>query len=457
MRAGLLCAAVAVLAAGPVAALAPPQEVFTNTLYVEDMVADGETLWVASRGGIEAYALRTLARRRLYTTRDGLLETAQRQVLLTPASGAGAAQVQVRGERSLCTLRRAEDRFVCSAAAPLASPAPVMAQSLRGARVTGRLPVGARVFVGTAGRGLWLDGATPRALSPTGQICSNHVMALAEHQGRLWLGSFDEGLCSYDPATRRFTTADTPFRMVNALQSTGAGLYIASSEGLFLTRDGQRFDRVPFVRERGINHLASDGASLYATSPAALYQLALPDGSTGRRDRVLWRPGGSRALQAVALGQGALWLASEDLGAIRVPLTPRGALPPSGGQVYDRAAGLPSSWALAVAAAPQGGAYVATLRHGLLHVDAAGQSREVPGLPDRWLLHVSDARDPSAAASAPLAAGLWVGTQGGAAFVSPRGEVSAIPALPHPCAHALLARAGAVWVATEGGTSVHAL
>ena len=60
---------------GASAALAKPT-VFTNTEYVEGIAAAASALWVATRGGVEEYDLRTLQRRRVYTTNDGLPTTA---------------------------------------------------------------------------------------------------------------------------------------------------------------------------------------------------------------------------------------------------------------------------------------------------------------------------------------------------------------------------------------------
>src|SRR5690606_13523874 len=104
-------------------------------------------------------------------------------------------------------------RFVCEPAPALPPPVPALASLFQGAgqtvRETARVALpgiaglkgGARV--GTAGQGLWLEqpagpGGVARApvrLTPANQVCSNHMMAMAEHQGRLYLGSFDEGLC----------------------------------------------------------------------------------------------------------------------------------------------------------------------------------------------------------------------------------------------------------------------
>lgn len=390
--------------------------VFTRTLYVEDLALDGDTVWVATRGGLEEYDLPSRRRRRLYTTLDGLSEIAVRRVAVDGAT------VHVRGDRSACTL--VVNVLACEPGAPLEAEEPALAPRFHGLRVTRRVGD----LVGTAGGGLWIDGASPTRISPEGQICSNHIMAMAEYRGRLWLGSFDEGLCSFDGAG--FHEHPTPFRMVNDLAATPKGLYVAASEGLFRTTDGAHFERVPFVDSRGVNDLHFDGRTLYATTPSALYRIRVRG---GKKTRAFWMPGGSHAIQAVATSGDTVWLATEDRGAIRL----RG----KDTQIFDRAAGLPTSWALDVAVAPDGTAFVATLRHGLVAVSPDGRTTILDGLPDRWLLSVS---------TQPRG-GLLVGTQGGAVEMDRAARVTGVPDLPHPSVHALYRQGAVLWVATEGG------
>ena len=406
------------------AAAAPsPARVLTNTDEVAGLAADATTLWAATAGGLEAYDLPTLARRRVYTTADGLAANAL--VAVTVAGGA----VEARAATTVCALRG--DRFACQPAPPVEAVAPATPALFQGARVTARLRVGERTFVGTAGRGLWQATPSPRALTPADQICGNHVVAFARFRGAVWLGTFDRGLCATDGQTWR--RPRVPFRMVNALLATSDALFVASTRGLFRTRDGQRFARVASLDGRGATGLAVNGDTLWAVSPVALWRIPL--GARGRL-RGYPLPGGSHAVQAVAAAGDTVWLASEDRGAIRF----------RGGRfrVFDRAAGLPTSWAVGVATTPDGGAFVATLRHGLVRLDADGNAREVPGLPDRWLLHVGRA-----------GGALWVGTQDGAARLDGDGVVTPIAAgVPHPCVHAIAAFDGTVWIGTESGTVV---
>ena len=307
-----------------------------------------------------------------------------------------------------------------------------MPEIFQGTRVTARLTVNGREWVGTAEKGLWLQGLRPRRLTPGGDVCGNHVMAMAEFQAQLWLGTFDEGLCRYDG--QRFVAVRTPFRLVNDVVVAGGSLYVATTVGLFRTRDGLRFDKVALFDTRGVNDLAVDGDTLWATSTATLWRIPV-----GRRGmpKGFWTPGGTSSLQAVDAKDGHVWLATEDRGLLRMQGKTF--------EVFDRAAGLPSSWVLDVAADGEGGVFGATLRDGLVRIDKGGRITKVLGLPDAWLLHVS-----------PGSQGVWVGTQAGAARVI-TGKVSTLPALPNPCVHAVLEVGTDLWVATEQGLARYAL
>jgi ligand-binding sensor domain-containing protein len=258
---------------------------------------------------------------------------------------------------------------------------------------------------------------------------------MAVFSDRLWLGSFDEGLCvTGDGASyqRIADGGDAPLRMINDLLATPHGLYVAAASGLFVSRDGQTFRRVAFVSQGGVNGLAFDGRSLWATTPGALWRIRVHGGP---RDRAWWRPGGSTAVQSVAVHGRTVWLASEDRGAIRMH---KGAF-----TLFDRAAGLPTSWATDIAVAPGGTVYVATLRHGAIAIDRRGRVRTLGGLPDAWILAVD-----------VVGSSVWIGTQDGAARVDGQGRARAVRDLPHPSVHAACQWQGALYLATEGGLRV---
>jgi hypothetical protein len=448
-------AAPAATGQAPMPATAPATDLhatalFTHTRYVEDIAVEGATAWVATRGGLEVYGLLDGRRQRLYTTADGLAEIHVRQV------HALAGRVQARTQSHRCQLEN--ERFTCTPAAALATPEPTLAPRFQDARVTARAAFVGGELIGTAGSGLWLrrdhtahheqshepndEIDQPILLTPEDQICSNHMMAMAEFREKLYLGSFDEGLCVTDGA--RFQRLDTPFRMVNDMLATPEGLFVATTTGLYQSVDGVRFDKVEFVSARGVNGLAFDGATLYATTPATLWRIPLTgSGARGRkpRPRQHWLPGGSRAIQKVAVGAGAVWMSSEDRGVIRFT--------ESEIQILDRASGWTTSWVMDAAVAADRTLYAATFRHGLVAValDDAGlprpeTARAVPGLPDSWLLRVH------------LRQGaLWVGTQQGAARIHD-GAVDLVRGLPHPCVHAVAIYRGQVWLATEGGLAL---
>lgn len=415
----MLTLALALLAAACPVPL-PERQLLTDTREVVDLLIDGDQLWAATTGGVERYDLHSLQRQRVYTTEDGLPTLAAHDLALVD----GRLAVGLEGARCLLV----DDRFLC-ASEPAAAAAPrSTSQPVEGARATKTLQFEGRTIAGTAGRGIWLDGRLP--ITPRDQICSNHIVAIAEWSGRTWFGSFDNGLCSYDGA--HFADAALASRLINDLAATPDGLFVATADGLFHTVDGQRFDRVASV-DRAINDLAYDHGQrvLYATNPALLYRLPLARSRV--KPRQFWLPGGSRSLQAVAARNGDVWLASEDRGALHLV---RGRF-----RVHDRTAGLPSSWALDVAIGDDGTAYVATLRHGVVRI-RGNLATALPQWSDPWTLFVGVDRG-----------AIWIGTQHGAALVAGN-QVRSIGPLAQPCAHVVAAIGDRIWIGTEQGLLV---
>ena len=370
---------------------------FTNTAQVESIAVAGATLWAATGGGVERYDLVTGQRVAIYAIGPAL------QI---ESSDPGVARARTRD--AWCALDAAGAR--CTPAPALPPAPPVMTPLFHGARRTGQ----AGTVVATAGKGIWSD---KRMITPPGQICGNHVEALAEFQGKLWVGAFDGGLCVLEGGS--FRTVPGPFRMINDLRATADALYVASAEGLFFSRDGRTFRRERRIAERAVNHLAVGGRWLFATSPFALYAVRL-DGRIVKR----WRkPAGSTALQSVAVSGPNLWLASEDVGVIRMH---RGRF-----EAYDRAWGLPSSWAVDVAAAPDGGVWAATLRNGFVRLDANGKIVGRGADPRAWGLRLYDDRGR-----------MLFGTQQG---------LEGVRDLPDPHVHAMLRTRDGLWIGTEGG------
>lgn len=386
---------------------------WTNTANVQSVAVVGSRLWAATSGGIEEYALPAGTRRALYTTEQGLDSNDVRRVWAEDGT------IRVRTERSTCALL--DGRFVCTAPT-IGTPevVPAAAVLFQGARETARLTSGSHTIAATAGAGLWLDG---RRITPAGQICTNHVQALAEFHGQLWVGGFDGGLCVLDESG--FRTVMAPFHMINDMLATPRGLYVASAEGLYVTTDGRKFRREQRVRERGVNRLALSGrgSRLFVTTPAVLYELRLRGRDVIRR----WRkPAGSTALQGVAVSGQNLWLATEDRGVVRF----RGGKFES----FDRASGLPSSWIVDVAPAEGGGVWAATLRNGAVRLDADGHVRALAGDAHSWGLRLY--RD---------GAKLLFGTQQGLAGYA---------GLPDSPVHAMLRTARGLWLGTQAGLAL---
>lgn len=408
---------------GEAEASAPVATVLANTEYVEAIAVDGEgrsaTLYAATRGGVEVYALSSGERLRHYTHLDGLPSLHVRALRV-----GDDGTVLARFPASECELVR--DSFRCRDAAPLPTPEPSVAPRFEGSRVTQTLEHASGILIATAGNGVWLG---KRRLTPSSQICSNHMMAVSEYRGRTYFGSFDGGLCSTKDG-KTFVHHDGPFRMVNDLEATPKGLFVASGEGLYKSRDGETFEKVESITQRGANGLSFDGKSLWVTTPGALWRLRVQGGP---RTRGYWLPGNARSVQAVHAKGGEVWIATEDRGLIRKK---RG-----GWEIHDKAAGMPSSWFLDVAIANDGTVYGASLRDGIVSIQNDGSVKRVEESPDAWGLFVSQ-----------IGGHVAMGTQGGAGWLGG----AEVPALPDPNVHAITAAGGWMVYATEGGTMMQA-
>ena len=401
--------------------------IVTNTEQVEHMEALGDSLWVATSGGVERYDLQTGTRTSVYTTVDGL--ASNHVFRLETSDDALTAHTRL----SRCTLSSDTDRFECEQRGPRAVPRITVPRIFRGRRVASTVRAAGRTWVGTAGAGVWIDGPTPRRITPEGQIVSNHVVDVIEHDGQLWIGSFNDGLC-IRRTDGTFESVAGPARMINDLESTPEGLYVASSEGLFRTVDGSTFEQIERI-PRGANGLAFDGRSLFVSTPGSLWRLRIDGGPITRG---WWRPGGSTAVQDVAVADdGVVWLATEDRGAIRI----------DGDDVrlFDRAAGLPTSWTLTVEVDTDGTAWVGTLRHGVIAIAPDHSHRTIQGT-DAWLFRVRVQDD-----------AVWLGTQGGAARLDRDGTVTELAHVPDPRVHEIVRIGDLRYVATESGMLVTTL
>ncbi|MBN1606837.1 MAG: hypothetical protein JW940_09390 [Polyangiaceae bacterium] len=415
-----------------------PRQIYANTTEVESMALDGTSLWVATRGGLERYDTRSLERAAYYSTLDGLVSLFINSVQVGPG---GAVTILSGKQQCVLSPNQKPRRFACS---PKSGPPPVpQARSqidhemIEGAAVTVRLKDKAGAsFYGTAGRGVWrLQQGRWKRLTPLGQLCSNHIVAMTEYRRSTWFASFDRGLCRLEGDD--FVEAALAAPLLNDVLGTDRGLFVASSQGLYWSEDGIRFEREQRVVEHSINDLAYDAKRqlLYATATNSLWKIALGDGK--RSVRAWYQPGGSRSLQAVDVGpDGEVWVASEDRGVMRKAGT-RSFI------VYDRLAGLPSSWAIDVLATSGQRALAASLDHGVMLVGGSAPARTV-ATPDAWMLFLG--RDGASAD------GVFVGTQGGAALMrGPQGTSELFRGLPDPRVHAVARLTTGLWVATEAG------
>lgn len=421
-----------------------PRYLAASTREVRSIGACGPDAWVATRGGLERYE-RATWKRRLYGVSEGLDTLDVRRVRCASKG------VEVETATGLC--RQEGEAFRCRPAAPR-PPDPPPSESFRGVPVSARVDLEAGVLVGTPSEGaFWAasSGAVTR-LGPSEAPPESFVRKVIAYRGKLFLGTFNEGLYTLEAASGELaagpqalaqaTRVTAPFRMVNdALEAEGS-LYVASNEGLFVSPEGERFERVPEVDARGVTSIASDGRSLYATSNGALFRLPL--NKKAPRARTFWKPAGSRSLQSVVVDGGKVWLASEDRGVIAFD-----------GQkffAYDRLAGLPTSWVVAMAGDGKGGVFAGTLRDGALHVGPDGRWTRLEGLPSPWTLSLTRHEGL-----------LCVGTQGGAACydaTKARGEAGAKPlarlgGLPDGRVHAFAPVGDNLLVGTEAGLALY--
>jgi ligand-binding sensor domain-containing protein len=270
------------------------------------------------------------------------------------------------------------------------------------------------------------------------------VKKVVSFQNHEVLGTFADGLLRArttneqlaSTPSRAFDVEDThaPFRMVNDMLVVRDALLVAANEGLFATRDGTKWSRVELSGAHGVTGLAMLGNDLYATSTAALWRL---DPHDYKVEGNWWRPAGTKSLQAITASGAMLYLASEDRGVIAYDGHRFSAI--------DKLSGLPTSWVVDVAGDSHGGAWVATLRDGVLHVNKDGSWSKLQGLSTDWISSVSVSDEK-----------VCVGTQAGAAcYEDPTRAPIELVGLPDRRAHAI-ARVGNAWlVGTEAGVALY--
>lgn len=403
--------------------------VLTDTSSVTDVLGTGESLWVATTGGIAEYDRSNKKLRRRYTTLDGLPEL--RVQRLSESTGGQliadtrTAQCRLFGETFRCTERTANQPV---------SPS-ISLKFWQGRRVTAEASLKEGPFLGTATNGAFLNGA---ALNDSATLPGAHVTSLAYFRGELFIGTFNSGLSTMD---RNGILEARPGagQFVNALLGAKRHLYVGTSRGLFRSRNGRDFSPVALVTDAVVG-LATDETSIWVSTPGAVYRIK--DGP-GPASDVWWIPGSSHSLQKVSAQRGVVWLGTEDRGAVRMQVGPRVMARDKPFSVFDRTGGLPSSWSLSVAALPDGGALMTTLREGVVRIAPDGSFRAVQtGISDWGLAAVVDG------------SGVWIGSQGGASYFDLKSETSTpIRGLPDQRVHAFVRdpNSGRLYIGTENG------
>lgn len=301
-------------------------------------------------------------------------------------------------------------------------------------------------WVGTRDTGAYLRTAKGwRRVTPTGQLCGNHITALTRHKGRLVVGTFDRGVCWQrdDGRWQTFRRPALPSNMVLGVASDGERLFVATTYGLGLY-DGKVWTQVAFggrnpvalgklsvlaaVRvDKGVALVDGRGASIVATGvqPLTLVErLPVPEG---------WSEHAS-----VADGAGRfLWVASEDRGLVRWD----GAK----WQRFHDGRDLTDNWVTALSVDAEGRAIAGTCQDGFSYFDGSRWTRvrEAEGLPSRAIV-----------STALVPGGALIGTLLGAArFDAASGTVRPLPKLADPRVYAILVEGDSALFGTEGGLS----
>ncbi|HZI12334.1 MAG TPA: hypothetical protein VE153_18255 [Myxococcus sp.] len=284
-----------------------------------------------------------------------------------------------------------------------------------------------------------------RRVTPTGQLCGNHVTALARHKGRLVVGTFDRGVCWQrdDGRWQSFRTPAIPSNQVLGVNSDGVRLYVATTYGLGLY-DGKTWTQMAFggrnpVALGKLSVLAAarldTGVALVDGRGASIVAEGVPALSLVQR---LPLPEGWSAHPSVADGAGRfLWVASEDRGLLRWD--------GSGWQRFHDGRDLTDNWVTALSTDAEGRAAVGTCQDGFNYFDGSRWTRvrDAQGLPSRAIV-----------AMALVPGGALVGTLLGAAhYDAAGGTVRALPRLADPRVYAILVEGDTALFGTEAGLS----
>ncbi|WP_147443616.1 hypothetical protein [Corallococcus sicarius] len=312
------------------------------------------------------------------------------------------------------------------------------------------VPSGATVltgdWAGTRASGAFIREAKGwRRVTPTGQLCGNHITALARHKGRLVVGTFDRGACWQrdDSRWQTFRTPALPSNQVLGLTSDGQNLYVATTYGLGL-HDGKTWTQLAYGGRNpvALGKLSVLGASRIQDGVALVdgrgLSVVTPGSSPLSLVRRLPLPEGWSEHPSVAEGSGRfVWMGSEDRGLLRWD-----------GERWQRfhdGRDLTDNWVTALSTDAEGRAIAGTCQDGFSYFDGARWTRvpTAPGLPS-----------PAIVAAALVPGGALVGTLLGASyFDAGTGAVHALPRLADPRVYAVLPEGDTALFGTEGGLS----
>ncbi|HJN73771.1 MAG TPA: hypothetical protein QGF58_07565 [Myxococcota bacterium] len=474
---------------------APPQvvQVHTNTSDIRELLWDGQVLWAATGGGLEAWSEdgRLLAHATIELPTTDLVDVAYTDTLVVTTGELGSARwdeqtgafvpavapamswrtmaVEVRseglviGEDTLALgcpvldVAVAEDiRIACLFTSFVydgeelvevgipATAAHPEGWGLRGGGVItddagriGAVPgavtslekVGDAWFIGTED-GLYLLENSLERLTPDGQICGNFITGADRFRGELVVTTFQDGACRFDGESWH-PIEGLPGRLVNDVVVHGESAWMATSHGL-ARWDG---DSVEVITEgasgRGRPGLQHDVVTALASGERLWMSDLLGPVSV---DEGYWRRHRfsvfGTSYQAVAACGPEAWVASEDAGVSHW----------SGRRWshHDGSTGLPDDWVMAVACT-EGEAWAGTYRDGVWRWD--GRSWTAVETPDDWILSLAIAEE-----------GLYVGTLGGLFLV---GDETVTIEVLDPRVHQLSVTEEELFVGTEGGLTTY--
>jgi hypothetical protein len=399
--------------------------------WIEDLGADGETLWAATPLGV--------AKGRVRAGDDTPLS-----LIPHPRGGDGTRGVLAGGAW----------RFV-----PVDGAARLASLRLDGARSEEITPERFRRLFAAGGElladgpsGLWrrtaASGWTLARKRQEGSLPHAHVNALAADGPGLWAGFFDAGLAHCVPArgaAALVECADLPGSEawgVNAVLPSGGGVYAATLRGAVRVANGRA--TLLNVDERG----ASPGGAFSLATTASGVAVGYGLGVLLPGQRLLSAFHGLPGNQAYALasapssGGSRLWVG-----------TPSGLGRIEGQRVLSRVTSgegkLPHPWITALAELPDGALLVATYGGGVAR-------RTGEGAGERWerFAETGGLKVNAGALLVDPEGRVWIGTQGQGLFRSDaavtRFEHLDLP-LPSPDVFALAATAEALFVGTDEG------